>query len=634
MGSTFSSLELIKRSLTAHQQAIHTTGHNISNADNPDYARQRVNFKTSKPLYAPSLNRLASPGMIGQGVEVGDITRIRDHFVDSRIRNTEQDLSYWKTRENYYQQVEIIINEPSEQSIRNNLDTFWASWQNLSQYPDKLSHREVVLTNAKSLTYSIRDTFGKLSELRLQADREISIRTGEVNNISKQIASLNVKIKNSQTLGDSPNDLLDNRDKLLDILSSYVNVSSHDSENEFMVYLGGNILVQGMSFNELEARPTSLLEGLNKVIWKDTQKIFTTEGGALHSLIEFRDVDLKEQIEKMDLLAINLADGINQIHRDGFGLNKNTNLDFFDIPSLSANPLGDYDFNGDGVVDTTTLFRVKGKNKLKIDKAIGISGTMKLAKNDERHTDIYVSYESTDTVRDVIQKINDSFAGVSAYLNHENEFVLKGNVAEDNWKKNFLIRHLEDDGDFLVSYTGILQNNGSQGAFDYRRVQESAKLQPTGDSIQTAFQLHAAGFIDVSYDILNKPMNIAATSGKDVGGTGDINVGNGFKDGTNALKIAQMLKQENLILGDSKTIDQFYNAMISKIGSESKTSKEHLGNTENLKANLENLRQSVMGVNLDEEMARIVQFQNSYNAAARVLTTINDMIDRLINQVG
>lgn len=89
MPSTFMGIEIARRGVAAHQLALQTTGHNISNADNPHYARQRVNLQAIHPLYDPSLNRPQGPGMLGQGVEAASIERIRDNFVDQRIQETE-----------------------------------------------------------------------------------------------------------------------------------------------------------------------------------------------------------------------------------------------------------------------------------------------------------------------------------------------------------------------------------------------------------------------------------------------------------------------------------------------------------------------------------------------------------------
>ena len=98
MGSTFSGIELGKRSIMAHTDAITTAGHNISNADTEGYSRQRVQLKEFDPLYMPQLERAERPGMIGQGVDVQSVKRVRDEFLDQRITASQNEESYWATR--------------------------------------------------------------------------------------------------------------------------------------------------------------------------------------------------------------------------------------------------------------------------------------------------------------------------------------------------------------------------------------------------------------------------------------------------------------------------------------------------------------------------------------------------------
>ena len=129
MGSTFSGIELGKRSIMANTDAITTAGHNISNANTEGYSRQRVQLKEFDPLYKPDLERPERPGMIGQGIDVNSVKRIRDELLDQRIVAQANQESYWQTRSDYYNMIEQVYNEPDDISIRSNMDQFWTSWQ-------------------------------------------------------------------------------------------------------------------------------------------------------------------------------------------------------------------------------------------------------------------------------------------------------------------------------------------------------------------------------------------------------------------------------------------------------------------------------------------------------------------------
>jgi len=634
MPSTFSGLEIAKRGLTVHQQAIATTGHNISNADNKHYARQRVNFEAMSPLYDPALNRANGPGMIGQGVQISSIERIRDNFIDDRILDLSQEKASWNIREQYFAHLEIIYNEPSDQAIRASLDKFWASWQELAQFPEEYAHREVVKTRAEELVYNINSTYGKLRDLREQTDTEIRNNVQSLNTLAQEIRDLNEKILKSETLGDRPNDLYDRRDELLQRISSIANINvSRSDANEIFIYIGSEILVQGETVNKLTTIPDTKNEGLSRVVWDYNQKDVVLGNGSLYSLFNIRDKVLREHIDKMDLLAINLHDIVNEIHKDGFSLTGETNIDFFKQDSLSKNIMGNYDLNNDGQNDTTAIFKVAGNNKIKPEQPIGINGLLSFVKNDENHTVVQVAYNANDTVDSVIQKINKSGAGLVAYVNHDNNFALKGNVADDNWQKNFMIRHMEDSGEFLTGMTGILQSSGENGAFDYRRINDISKFQSNRENISFTPMFHPAGSFKLSNDIVNNPGLISASSGKDMGGTGDYNQPNGIKDGSNALKISNALRHEKSMVGEYQNPDDFYHALIAKLGVESREAKDKIEGQETMMKNLETMRQSVMGVNLDEEMSNMVQFQHAYNASAKMLQTINEMLELLISKV-
>ena len=632
MSSTFMGLEIAKTGLSAHQQALNVTGHNISNADNKNYSRQKIDMQAMNPLYLPGMNRAQAAGTIGQGVEVAQITRVRDQFIDDKISMTEQSKEYWSTRETVFHQIEIIYNEPADESIRSQLDKFWQSWQELSQYPEEMSHREMVVTTAKELTFRMKNTFSKLDDFRKELDDRIVGEVSMLNDMANSVATLNSKIAKSTALGDKPNDLLDKRDALIQQMSSLADIQVKGQDpDEMMIYIGSQMLVQGNKSFALQTKSNLSNEGLSMVSWKENGEEAIFSNGKIQSLIEMRDTVLKEHLNQNNLLATNIADIVNEVHRDGFGLTKETNIDFFTLKPLSRTLDGNYDMNGDGQNDTTAIFKVAGKNKIDSEHPIGISGHLTFHKNNIEHTEVTVSYGPDETLQDVIHKINRADAGVVSYLNHNNNLVLKGDVAEDTNSKNFMIRHIEDSGQLLVGYAGILNSSGAEGAYDYRRINEIQKLQSNLERITLTPAYNPAASIQVSDMVKNNPALVATAQGKDVGGVGDNNKGNGLKDGSNALKIAQALRHNSTMVGHYNNTDDFYNSLIAKMGIESKTAQDELQTQKLILGNLENLRQSISGVNLDEEMSNMVQFQHGYNASAKVISVMDEMLEKIIN---
>lgn len=635
MGSTFSGIELSKRSLAAHQQAMHTTGHNISNADNKHYARQRVTLHTNDPLYAPGLNRPQMVGQIGQGADVASIERIRDAFIDDRIVETMSQKEYWNTKDYYLYQVETVFNEPTGVTLRNQMEQFWSSWEQLANYPEDSAHRAVVKEKAIALSSRTEDVFRKLDQLRGGVNKEIEIKTNLLNNVSENIRVLNEKISKSEAMGDMPNDLYDKRDQLVSELSELVDVSiGRSDKDEFMVFIGQQILVQGQKSSKIMLKPEASKEGGFDVYWAETDDKVVLSSGRLRALLEVRDVILKEKINQVDSIAINVMDTTNEIHKDGFGQNGRTNINFFEVKNLSLNTNGEVDKNNDGVNDSTAIFRVSGKNSIDKDKPIGINGQIIIRRNSKENKEEIIPYYSNDSLQSVITRINQKKAGLVASMNHDNQLVLKGTISEDNPANNFMIRYLEDSGQLLSGLTGVLVSSGKAGAFDSSRLGDIKKFQASSENITLTPHYHPANQMKVSEDIVKNPQNIAAARGKDINGTGDYNSANGAKDGSNALLVAAALKSKPIMVEYDKTLGEFYNSMISKIGTEAREAKQELNTQKAVLAEFENMRQSTMGVSMDEEMANMVQYQHSYNASARMINTLNEMLDVIINRLG
>ena len=363
MGSTFSGIELGKRSIIAHTDAITTAGHNISNANTEGYSRQRVQLKEFDPLYKPDLERAERPGMIGQGIDVQAINRIRDELLDKRIVGQQNLESYWKTRSDYYTMLEQIYNEPYDVSIRSNMDKFWEGWQELSVNPESQAARQSVVTRGQTLTDSIQQRWDSLSGVADLLNGDIEATVKQVNSLAKQIADVNGEIVRSKAMGDNPNDLLDRRDLLVDKLSELININTdfRDSD-EFMVHVGGQVIVQGSLSREIGLAPRYDQTGYNKLIWSDTGNDAFFKGGKLGALVELRDVDVRNEMQNLNTMTMNFADLLNDVHRNAVGANRTTGLNFFVQHSFVENANGNYDRNGDGQLDTSYIFRFTGNN--------------------------------------------------------------------------------------------------------------------------------------------------------------------------------------------------------------------------------------------------------------------------------
>jgi len=466
MGSTFSGIELGKRSIMAHTDAITTAGHNISNASTEGYSRQRVNMKEFDPLYRPDLERAERAGMIGQGIDTQSVERIRDEMLDQRITSIQNEESYWKTRSDYYTMIEAVYNEPEEVSIRFNMDKFWESWQELSMHPENQASRQAVVTRAESLTDSIRTKWDSLSGIGSLINSDIESTVRQVNDYAKEIAAINKEIVRSRAMGDNPNDLLDRRDLLVDKLSKLANITTDRRDaDEFMVHLGGQVLVQGGIARVFDIVSPTDNNSYSKLVWDDTRLDANIKGGILGALIELRDIDIREEIQSLNTMTMNFSDLVNDVHRNAYGLNHVTGLDFFTHRPFVENVNGNFDRDGDGAFDSSYIFRLTGTTRLNLQEQIGLDGVMTLSGHSGN---VEVPYHPTDTVEAVINRINDSAGEVKAYLDRNNNLVLKATTSQDSGNPDFVIRHVEDSGFFLTGYSGILSASGEAGAFDCR----------------------------------------------------------------------------------------------------------------------------------------------------------------------
>lgn len=622
MANSFAGIEIGKRSLMAHSTQIQTAGHNISNADTEGYSRQRVIVKSFEPIYRPDLERAMVPGQIGQGCDVESINRIKDELLESRIVEQKNVESYWETRDKYYSMIESVYNEPNDVSVRTNMDKFWQGWQELSTYPESDAARLAVVVRGQTLTNSIQQQYKSLRGIGDQINGDIEAVVKQVNDLSRQIASVNGEIVRSKGLGDNPNDLMDRRDLLVEKLSSLINVTvTQKDPDEFMVHTDGQIIVQGSLARQIETVGQLDNNGYGKLMWSDTKLDAEFHGGTLGALVELRDKDIRTEIQSLNTMALNFADLVNDVHRNAIGKNNTTGLDFFVQHDFVENVNGNYDRNGDGVEDTSYIFRMTGTNALKMQEQIGLSGTMTI---NGASGNIDVAYFSTDTVEDVINRINDSNGEVKAYLDRNSCLVLKATSSKGMENPDFVIRHVEDSGMFLTGYSGILQGSGADNAYDFNRANAVDVL--AGAQFAVSPVLNPSAYIEVNGLIQNDVSSVAAAFKNSQGFAEP-------SDGRAAVEMAA-IRNTKIMIGSQRTFDDYFADTITNVGLKGEQAQNQLATQNKIMSDLRDLRDSISGVNIDEELADIIKFQHGYNVAAKFISVQDELLDTLINRLG
>jgi flagellar hook-associated protein 1 FlgK len=255
----FTGLQTALRGLEANQAGINTTGNNIANANTPGYTRETPDFTESTDLTLTAFSNVTGAGVqLGTGVDVTTINRIRDQFLDIQYRAQNSASSNAQTNASELGDVQTAVDEPSTDGISAALSNFWSAWSQLAQSPTGTSSaaaKQSVIETGQTLAQTFNTVDAQMASVQSQAQQQYNTLTaagGQVSQYANQIASLNTEISQATQAGQQPNDLLDQRDQLLDELSGMAQVSVTDnSDGTVSVGFGGaaSPLVSGSTVN-------------------------------------------------------------------------------------------------------------------------------------------------------------------------------------------------------------------------------------------------------------------------------------------------------------------------------------------------------------------------------------------------
>jgi flagellar hook-associated protein 1 FlgK len=318
--SSFMGLQTSLRGLLAHQQALTTAGHNVANASTPGYSRQEVVLTSTDALVVPANSVITGAGaQLGTGVDVTTVRRIRDTFLDLQFRAQNMKLGDAAARANSLEQAELGFAEPTDNGLAAQLTRFWSAWSDVGNAPEDPGSRQALVTASTTLASTFQAIYTQLTTVASQAQTEydsITAPDGDVDLWAREIAELNETISHAVAVGQSPNDLLDRRDLLIDRLSELAQVSVTDIGNSSLrVDFGGVTLVDptvtgGYTWPQTLTRPGGKLGAL--------QDLTSATGPAL----TFR--------ARLDAVARDLVTRVNALHSAPAGLN------FFDPAGVTA----------------------------------------------------------------------------------------------------------------------------------------------------------------------------------------------------------------------------------------------------------------------------------------------------------
>ncbi len=554
MRPAFLGMDIARSALFVNQQHLDITSHNIANASVDGYSRQRLSVSAAPDLY--NLGG-AYAGSVGEGVWAEQVQRLRNELLDKDFRRQNESLKMAETQRSYLDRLEYSLGELGDEGLQAQFESFFDAWQELSTRPEDMSLRKVLLEEAKTLTGMIREIDADTNALQKDIQTDLNSTVTRVNAISARLAALNPEIVKRAGLGDTPADLLDERDRLLDELSGYARIETQtDAYGAVQVRIDGKAIVVNNVAHEIQIQPENdILRATAPVGFPNTLNagdlvingVDIIGGGPALTLTG--PADAGALIDRIN--AASTATGVRaSLDPAGqlvlTGLRDGSNYVSLQLSGVGANATG----LSSGDVTLTSHVRLQLRSGTYLNQTGGkLEGLIQV-----RNQDIPTTLSSLHQISaDLIRRVNSV---------HEN-------------------------------------------AYNLNRTSGQAFFTGTGPSS-----------IEVSASLLADPKKLA------VAATANFPPG----DGSQALAIYQ--------LRSSLQLDSRYQSLVTDLG----TRIAALGQTEKrqtlLLDQLENQRQSVSGVSLDEELTNMLQYQRSFNAAARVMNALDEMLAQIVNGLG
>lgn len=534
------------RALLAFKGGLTTAGHNISNVNTEGYSRQRVEFSAEVPEFVGS-------GYMGRGVKIGGIGRVYDRFVVEQVRTSQSGLGRQQAYFDLAKRVDNLLGDDAT-ALSPGLQSFFNAAQEVANDPTSHAARQVMLTEGETLTARLQQLDGALEDAGARVNERLRNMAAEINGYAEAIGNLNADIASAMGGGGSaPNDLLDQRDAVIEKLSKLVSVSVVTQEDGMAnVFVGtGQNLVLGTGTATLVVASMSEDPDLLDIgIQTPGAVVKVTEmltGGELGGVLEFRDAMLDPTRNALGRIAIGLGSSFNDQHILGVDLNGDPGQAFFNVPGPEIFP---------GAANTGSI-------------QVGFSDPGALTLDDYR-------------------------------LSHDGS--------------NWVLQRLGDGQ--VVSF-----DSGSGTAADPYLV--------NGISLDVSAANTADSYIIRPTQSGAARLGVSLTDGAQIAAR---RPGAGVGDNTNALALVG-LQTGLTMIGGSTDYEGAYTSLIGEVGTRTRQAQINSQGQSKLLEGAQTRRAEISGVNLDEEAADLIRFQQAYEAAARVITTAQAMFDSLLAAV-
>jgi flagellar hook-associated protein 1 len=332
MSSGFSGLSTALTALHAQRRGLEVTGQNIANANTVGYTRQRMDMQALLGTPVPAI--YSTWDGAGAGVEVSDITRLRDAFLESRGRTEHASQSFLNARKDVFGRVESIFAEPSDTALQSQLSDFWAGWSDVANQPGDMAARSQIMQRGGVIADGLRAGYDALASqwdtIRTQADAFST----DVNTAADMVAQLNQTIMTARAAGMPQNELADQRDLHLMKLAELVGaIATARDDGTVDVFVGGSQLVSHGDARHVEVvgakRMVDQATDRVRLRWTDSNQPVMVANGQLAASLDALGDTLPAYADQLDALAAKIADAVNTQHKAGYGMDDVKDRDFF-----------------------------------------------------------------------------------------------------------------------------------------------------------------------------------------------------------------------------------------------------------------------------------------------------------------
>jgi flagellar hook-associated protein 1 FlgK len=615
--------------LTASQRSLATVSHNISNVNTEGFSRQRVELDARKPQGVGNI-------FIGKGVETSAVLRMADKFLIGQVRTALTNQRGAEAFNTFASQINNLLAD-ADTGISSALQDFFDGIQAVADDPASIPARQVMLAEAETLTSRFHHLDARLTEINRGVNQQLELFVNDINSLAKQIANINkdIAVALGRAQGQPPNDLLDQRDKMLSQLSEIIGIQTFEQKDGAVnVVIGnGQSLVVGTTSLPLSLINDPLDTSRKQVAYGfgATQSSISNSltSGKIGGVLDFRRTMLEPTRNELGRLGAAIAQSVNLQHRDGMDLNGALGADFFsfatpkivpavtntgtvtiafnetDIGSLTAS---DYQLTHDGVNFTLTRLSDGSSQTLVGAGPFNVEGMTITIGVGPAAGDSYFIQPTRDvaaSIARVVTRPEDIAAAIpvrtgASFNNIGNASISDGqvlDVTDPNLLNTVTIDFSNPPTTYQINGAGPLLPFTGGGNIDVNgwRVQISGNPQP-GDQ-----------FVVQS------------------------NIG-GVSDNRNAIALAD-LRIADILDGGTATYQDTYSQLTADVGTQTRQSEISNKALQVLLDQSNQARDEVSGVNLDEEAANLLRFQQAYQASAQVVATADSIFQTLLDAV-